>query len=51
MEIYHKNIKIFFFSSFQGMISRILLTRYKIYNKEKNIKATQEINTDNGKCL
>jgi len=31
---------------FQDIMLRVVLTRYKMYDKEENIKAT-----DNGKCL
>jgi len=32
------------------MMPRVVLTRYKTHNKENIIEATQQINTDNGKC-
>jgi len=39
------------FLSFQGMIPRIVLTRYKMHNEEENIEASQRTVTDNGKCF
>lgn len=46
----HKNLLLCFYL-FQGLIPRIVLTRYKIHNKEENIEASQGAVTDNGKCF